>query len=159
MRALVLALTFALAACRADPRPALAIGAKSPDFALSGVDGKTHRLDDYTSSAVLAVVFTCNHCPASQFYERRIQQLHDDYREKGVAIVAISPNRPEAIPVPDLAWSDSGDSLPEMKTRAAFRQLDYPYLYDGDTQTVSKAFGVLATPHIFVFDKDRRLRY
>src|SRR5262245_8184349 len=123
MRALVLALTLALAACRADPRPALAIGAKSPDFALPGVDGQTHRLDDYMSSAVLAVVFTCNHCPASELYERRIQQLHDDYRAKGATIVAVSPNRPEAIPVADLAWSDSGDTLAEMKARAAFRKL------------------------------------
>src|SRR4029453_12770466 len=121
MRRFVVALSLAVAACRADPRPALAIGAKAPDFALPGVDGQTHRLDDYASSAVLAVVFTCNHCPASQLYERRIQQLHDDYRGKGVAVVAINPNRPEAVPVGELAWSETGDSLAEMKARSAFR--------------------------------------
>src|SRR6185295_3145946 len=56
-------------------------------------------------------------------------------------------------------YSDTGDSLKEMTTRAEYRHLTYPYLYDGDAQTVSKAFGVLATPQIFVFDKDRKLRY
>jgi len=159
MRGVLVAFSVALAACRADPRPALAIGVNAPDFALPGVDGQTHRLGDYASSAVLAVVFTCNYCPASQLYERRIQQLYDDYRGKGVAVVAISPNRPEAVPVSELAWSDSGDSLSEMKARSAFRRLEYPYLYDGESQAVSKAFGVLATPQIFVFDRARTLRY
>src|SRR5580765_6078076 len=93
---LVLAATMA---CRTGSSGSIAIGSAAPDFALPGVDGQTHRLADYAASPVLAVVFTCNHCPASQQYERRIQKLYDDYRSKGVAVVAINPNNPAAIPV------------------------------------------------------------
>ena len=46
-----------------------------------------------------------------------------------------------------------------MKIRAAYRHFDFPYLYDGDTQTVSRAYGPKATPHVFIFDQERKLRY
>ena len=46
-----------------------------------------------------------------------------------------------------------------MKGRAAHRQLQYPYLSDGQDQAVSKKFGVVSTPHVFVFDQARTLRY
>src|SRR5262245_49145386 len=159
MRRLVVGLALALGACRADPRPALSIGAAAPDFALPGVDGRTHTLAEYAGSPVLAIVFTCNHCPASQMYERRIQQLHDDFRAKGLALVAINPDDAAGIRLADLAYSDVGDSLAEMKSRATHRHLTFPYLYDGETQRVARTFGVVATPQIFVFDRQRTLRY
>jgi peroxiredoxin len=139
--------------------PILALGSPVPDFALPGVDGKVHRLSDYASSPVLAVVFACNHCPISQMYEQRIQQLQDDYGSKGVAVVAIQPNDPKAIRIDELDSSDTSDSLDEMKIRVEFKHLRYPYLYDGETQSVTRAYGPQATPHIFIFDKDRKLRY
>lgn len=159
---LVLASAFAAVAlpgCRSGPAPSMALGATAPDFELPGVDGKAHTLAEYAGSQVLAVVFTCNHCPASQLYERRIQKLYDDYRIKGVAVVAINPNNPDAIAVSDLRYSDVGDSLDDMKARAKHRRLEYPYLYDGEHQAVSKAFNVKVTPQMFVFDRDRKLRY
>ncbi len=139
--------------------PILALGSSAPDFALPGVDGKTHRLSDYASSPVLAIVFACNHCPISQMYEQRIQQMADDYRNKGLAVVAIEPNDPKAIRIDELDSSDISDSLEEMKIRVAYKHLRYPYLYDGETQSVTRAYGPQATPHIFIFDKDRKLRY
>jgi peroxiredoxin len=143
-----------------DPdHPVLALGASAPDFALPGVDGRTHRLADYAAAKVLAVVFQCNHCPVSQLYEARIQQLHADYQAKGVAVVAISPDSPKALRLEELNYTDVGDSLEAMKIRADHRGFAYPYLYDGETQAVSERFGVIATPHIFVFDAARRLRY
>jgi len=152
-------LALSLAACSVDSHPTLAIGSPAPDFALPGVDGRTHTLNEYSKSPVLAVVFTCNHCPASQLYEDRIKKLDDDYRSKGVALVAINPDNPGTIRLSDLGYSDVGDSLAEMKARAAHRRFDYPYLYDGDTQTVAAKFGVAAMPQIFVFDRQRTLRY
>ena len=143
-----------------DPaHPVLAIGSSAPDFALPGVDGKIHKLSDYAASKVLAVVFTCNHCPASQLYEGRIGGIYRDYRDKGVALVAINPDNPRSAAVEELAWTDVDDSLAGMKDRAAYRHLQYPYLYDGETQTVAGKFGVVATPQIFVFDLDRKLCY
>ncbi len=159
MRRLALCVVVALAACRAEPHQGLAAGTPAPAFSLPGTDGRTHALTDYQASPVLAVVFTCNHCPASMLYERRIQRLHDDYRGKGVALVAINPDSTDALGPADLAYTDVGDSLSDMKARAAYRHFDFPYLYDGDTQAAAKAFGVTALPQIFVFDRDRRLQY
>ena len=139
--------------------PILPLGSRAPDFSLPGVDGKTHKLADYASSPVLVVVFMCNHCPIAQMYEVRVQALADDYCDRGVAVVAIQPNDPKAIRIDELDSSDISDSLDEMKIRFEYKHLRYTYLYDGDTQTVTRAYGPQATPHVFVFDKDRKLRY
>lgn len=137
----------------------LSSGASAPDFNLPGVDGKMHRLGDYADAKVLVVIFTCNHCPAAQAYEGRITKLAADYRGKGVAVVAISPNDPLAIRLDELGYTDLSDSLAEMKIRAAEKGFNFPYLYDGRTQKVSMAYGPVTTPHVFVFDKERKLRY
>ena len=139
--------------------PILALGTPAPDFTLPGVDGKIHKLSDYSASPILVVVFTCDHCEIAQQYERRIGQLAADYRNRGVAVVAIQPNDPKAIRIDELADSDVSDSLPEMKVRAQYKHLAYPYLYDGETQDVARAYGPQATPHVFIFDQERRLRY
>jgi len=154
-----LLLAIASLAYAAPEHPILPIGSPAPDFALPGVDGQIHRLADYAASPVLVIVFTCNHCPISQLYEQRIQRLYEDYRDKGVALVAIQPNAPEALRIDELDSSDLSDTLAEMKIRAAYKHLTYPYLYDGDTQSVARAYGPQATPHVFVFDRERRLRY
>lgn len=139
--------------------PVLPIGAALPDFSLLGVDGRRHSPKEYAAARVLAVVFESNHCPASIAYEHRVHELYDKYRSRGVQVVAINPNNPKAVRLNELGFTDMNDSFEEMKLRAAFMQLPWPYLYDGETQAVSKVFGAVATPHIFVFDQDRRLRY
>ncbi len=142
-----------------EVHPTLALGSPAPDFSLPGVDGQIHKLSDYASSPVLVVVFTCNHCPIAQMYEKRIQQLATDYKDKGVAVVAIQGNDPQAIRIDELDSSDVSDTLPEMKIRVQYKHLTYPYLYDGDTQKVTRAYGPQATPHVFIFDQERHLRY
>jgi peroxiredoxin len=139
--------------------PILAIGSPAPDFALPGVDGKIHKLSEYAGSTILAVVFECNHCPVSQLYESRIEKLYKEYRGKGVTFVAINPNNPKSIRLNELGYTDVTDSLEEMKIRTAFRHIEWPYLYDGETQGVSIKFGVVATPHIYLFDQQRKLQY
>lgn len=139
--------------------PILAIGAQAPDFCLPGIDGQTHCLKEYGESQILVVAFTCNHCPTAQLYEQRIRRLAADYQDKGVALVAIEPNNPNAVRLDEMGYTDVGDSFEDMKTRAAYRQFNFPYLYDGETQSVSRAFGPSATPHVFIFDAQRKLRY
>jgi len=139
--------------------PTLAIGAQAPDFNLPGIDGKTYTLSSFKSSPVLVIVFTCNHCPTAQAYEDRVIQLTSDYKDKGVAVVAIMPNDPQAIQLDELGYTDMSDSFVEMKLRAKNKHYNFPYLYDGATQSVSHAYGPIATPHVFIFDKDRKLRY
>ena len=142
----------------ADPQP-LAIGCVAPNFSLPRIDGKTYTLEDFSAARVLVVVFTCNHCPTAQAYEERIIKMTADYKERGVALVAISPNDPKAIRLNELDYTDLNDSYEEMKVRAERKGFNFPYLYDGDAQAVSKAYGPVATPHVFVFDRDRKLRY
>ena len=108
---------------------------------------------------MLVVIFTCNHCPTAQAYEDRMIQLHKDYKDRQVALVAISPNDPLAVRLDELGYTDLGDSLEDMKLRAKDKKFAFPYLFDGENQKVSRAYGVMATPHVFIFDQQRQLRY
>jgi len=161
MKKLFILLCLALAAfAEEDTHQTLALGAHAPDFSLPGIDGKTHKLSDYSASRVLVIVFTCNHCPTAQLYEPRIKKLAAYSQSKGAALVAIDTNDPKAIRLSDeLLFTDVNDGLEDMKIRAAYRHFNFPYLYDGDTQVVGEAYGPKATPHVFVFDQKRLLRY
>jgi thiol-disulfide isomerase/thioredoxin len=145
-------------ATHAEPKT-LEIGSEAPDFSLPGVDGKIYRLRDFAKAPVLVVIFSCNHCPTAQAYEDRIIALANDYKPKGVALVMISPNSSKALNYSELGYSDMGDSFDEMKQRAKDKGFTFPYLYDGDDQKTALAYGPVATPHCFVFDRDRLLRY
>ncbi|MBV8389233.1 MAG: redoxin domain-containing protein [Mucilaginibacter sp.] len=137
----------------------LEIGASAPDFKLQGVDGKTYTLESFKNAKVLAVVFICNHCPTSQAYEKRLIKLTSDYSPRGVRVVAINPNNPASLRYDELGYSDVGDSFAEMKIRARNAHFNFPYLYDGETEVASNKYGPVSTPHIFIFDQERKLRY
>jgi len=137
----------------------LDIGKKAPDFDLLGVDGRRYTLGDFTQADVLVIIFTCNHCPTAQAYEERMKKLVMDYRNKGVVLVAISPNDPQAVRLDELGYSDMGDSFEDMKIRAKDMRYNFVYLYDGDGQEVSHVYGPQRTPHVFIFDNQRTLRY
>ncbi len=139
--------------------PTLAIGASAPDFKLPATDGKVYSLASFATAKILVIVFTCNHCPTAQAYEDRLIALTNDYRKKGVAVVAIMPNDPLSIRLDELGYTDMSDSFEEMKKRAATNHFNFPYLYDGKTETTSRKYGPIATPHVFIFDKERKLRY
>jgi len=139
--------------------PTLAIGAKAPDFDLPGVDGKRYTLASFAGAKVLVFVFTANHCPTAQAYEERIEKLHADFAGRGVQFVLVSPNDPLALRLDEQGYSDLGDSFEDMKVRAKDRGWTFPYLYDGETEAMSRQYGPVATPHVFVFDAERTLRF
>lgn len=139
--------------------PTLAIGSSAPDFCLPDFNHQTHCLKEYASSKVLVIAFICNHCPTSQLYEIRLKQIAADYKDKNVAVVAIEPNSPKAVRLDEMGYTDVGDSIEDMKVRAEFRNFNFPYLYDGEDQKIATAYGPTATPHVFVFDAERKLRY
>lgn len=139
--------------------PTLPIGSPAPGFSLKGTDQKMYSLQSFAAANVLVIIFTCNHCPTAQAYEDRIKQLVTDYKSKGVQVVAISPNDPKSVRLDELGYSDYGDSYEEMRLRARDKAFNFPYLYDGDTEAVSKKYGPIATPHVFIFDKKRMLQY
>ena len=139
--------------------PTLAIGSKAPDFSLKGVDGKTYSLKDFNKASVLVVIFTTTHCPTSQAYEDRIIAITNDYKKKGVAVVLINSSNDNAVNLSELGYTDLDDSYENMKIRIKDKGYNFPYLYDGLEQKAATAYGPAATPHAFVFDKDRILRY
>ncbi len=134
-------------------------GEKAVDFNLKGVDGKMYSLDSFSDAKVLAVVFSAPHCPTAQAYEDRLIDIQNDFDDKGVLVVMINPNHPEAVALEEMGYSDMGDSFEDMVARAKDKGYNFPFLYDGDTQETSIAYGPVATPHAFVFDEKLTLRY
>ena len=137
----------------------LKIGDSAPDFSLKGIDGKMYTLADFKDAPLLMVAFLSNHCPYSHAAETRLLPLVAEMKPKGLAMVAIDPDNPDAVDVGELGYSKYNDSFEEMKQYAKDRGFTFPYLYDGDTQSTAKAYGCLCTPHIFIFDAQRHLRY
>ena len=155
---LIVFLALVHAAFAADVQP-LQIGDDAPEFSLMGVDSNMYSLDDFEDADILVLIFTANHCPTAQAYEDRMIKLAEDYQKKGTAVVAVSSNHPPAVRLDELGYSDLGDSFADMQTRADDKGFNFPYLYDGDTQETALAYGPQATPHVFVFDGERKLRY
>ena len=137
----------------------LKIGDAAPDFSLKGVDGKTYTLADFKDAPVLMVAFLSNHCPYSHAAETRLLPMVAELKDRGLAVVAINPNSPSAVDIGELGYSKYNDSYDEMKLYAKEQGFSFPYLYDGDTQQTAKAYGAICTPHVFVFDRERKLRY
>jgi|688.fasta_scaffold15646_5 peroxiredoxin len=137
----------------------LKIGDAAPDFKLLGIDDKRHTLGDYRAAKVLMVAFISNHCPDSHAAEARIKKLIRDMPAGQFSLVAINPNSPDGLSIDELGFSKYNDGFDDMKKYAADEGFNFPYLYDGETQAIAKAYGCLATPHVFVFDAERKLRY
>ena len=137
----------------------LQLGDAAPDFNLIGVNDKRYTLADFRSHKFLLVVFLSNHCPYSHAAESRMIPWINKMKAKGLGVVSIQPNSPDAITVDELGYSKYSDSFEEMKLYAAENHFTFPYLYDGDKQAVAQAYGALATPDLFIFDENRKLRY
>ena len=127
----------------------LQLGDSAPDFSLPATDGQTYSLAHFQDAKVLVIAFTCNHCPYVINSEQRVLDFTRDYQEKSVAYVAINSNS---------ANTYADDSFEHMKQRARERGFDFPYLRD-ESQQVARAYGALRTPHFYVFDENRKLRY
>jgi peroxiredoxin len=138
---------------------ALQIGDAAPDFSLLGIDGKTYSLADFKDDPVLIVIFLSNHCPVSHAADSRFVPFVASLAGKGVGVIAINPNSVEGLRIEELGYAKYSDSYDEMKLYAKERGFNFPYAYDGGHQVAAKAYGCLCTPHMFVFDRDRRLRY
>jgi len=137
----------------------MAVGGAAPAFSLPATDGKTYSLASFAVSKVLCVIFTSNHCPDSVAAASRMEPIHQDYKDKGVAVVAVSSNNPGSLTPDELGYSPFGDSFEEMLPFSKDFGWTFPYLYDGDKQEFATACGAQSTPHVFVFDAGRKLCY
>ena len=156
--ACALAMFFAGGAMAANEPPVLPIGSPLPAFSLPGIDGKTYTDKSFTSD-FLVIIFTCAHCPTAQAYEERIKKLVTDYSAKKVTVLAINPNHEAAVRLDELAYTDLSDSFAEMQERAKRAKFNFLWLDDGPEQELSHKMGPVATPHVFIFDKARKLRF
>lgn len=145
---LLIAASF-LTLSNSAPRNHYVIGDKVEDFALKNVDGKVVSLANYPNAKGYIVIFTCNHCPYAQSYEDRIAALHKKYAPQGYPVIAINPNDPAIVPE---------DSFEEMQKRATEKAFPYPYLFDEKQEALAK-YGASRTPHVFLLDKDKVVRY
>ena len=127
----------------------LELGTTAPDFDLPGVDGKSYSLASFAGARALTVVFACNHCPHVIGTEERMQQFYADFRDQGMAMVSINSNETDSHPT---------DSFEHMRQRAGEKGFEFPYVRD-ESQAVALAYGALRTPHFYLFDGDRKLRY
>ena len=125
------------------------LGAEAPQFDLPGVDGQSHSLDSYADANVLVLVQSCNHCPYVQAWEGRLSAIASDYADRGVRVVAVNSN--DVVSHPE-------DSFEEMQKRSREQGFTFEYLYD-EPQAVAQALGAERTPEVFVYDRDRQLRY
>lgn len=143
---LALAYAFALPA----PGNGYEVGDVAENFSLqNAIDGEWVSLSDYADVNGYIVIFTCNTCPYAVMYEDRIIDLHNTFAPRGYPVVAINPNDPEIKP---------GDSYEAMKERAEEKNFPFPYLFDAE-QAVFPKYGAKRTPHIFLLDENRIVRY
>lgn len=137
----------------------LSIGDSAPDFSLPATDGKTYTLSNFKEPEVLMVYFTGTHCPTSHGLEKRLQKLINEMEEKSFGIIAINPNNDAGMTPDEYSYSIYTESFADSKRYAEDLGWKFPFLYDGDKQVVARAYGCLATPHVFIFDKERKLQY
>jgi peroxiredoxin len=131
------------------PSTMLALGTSAPSFDLPDFDGRRHALGDFSASPALLVAFICNHCPFVQHMRVEFAKFAREYAPRGLAVVAINSNDPEAYPQ---------DGPAAMRAEAASLGYSFPYLVDS-TQAVAKAYRAACTPDFLVFDAGRRLVY
>jgi len=125
------------------------VGDKARDFSLKNVDGTMISMDSFEEAKGFMIIFTCNSCPYSVAYEDRIIALHKKYADQGVPVIAINPNDDEKSP---------RDSYKKMIVRAEEKGFPFPYVYD-ETQKITKAYGATNTPHVYVLDAERTVKY
>ena len=160
MRSVLVAFFLAFAGvAAAEQPPTLAVGSALPAFSLPGVDGKTYTDQSFKDSNILVLIFTCPHCPTAQAYQERIKRLVNEYSSKGVKVVAINPNHADAVRLDEMAWTDLGDTFADMQERSKDQKFNFLFLDDGPKQELSHKMGPVATPHVFIFDKARKLRF
>ena len=137
----------------------LHIGDSSPNFNLPGIDGKQYSLSDFAGTDILVVYFTGTHCPTSHGAMGRVLEFVEDFQDESFAFVAINPNHSSGLRPDEFGHTDYDETFADSKRYAEDYGWTFPFLFDGDAQVTARAYGCLATPHVLIFDKERKLRY
>ncbi|HEV2121090.1 MAG TPA: thioredoxin family protein [Candidatus Bathyarchaeia archaeon] len=126
------------------------IGAGAPDFGnLLGVDGERYSLSSFQDKKLLVLLFVSNGCPTVKASQDRMLKIQRDYSGKSVQLLALNSNN---------SYLSPADTYAEMVLRNEERAFNFPYVKDDD-RAVARAYGAVCTPHVFLLDEERRLRY
>ena len=126
------------------------IGAGAPDFGnLLGVDGERYSLSSFQDKRLLVLLFISNGCPTVKACQERMIRIQKDYSGKKVQLLALNSNN---------SYLSPADTYAEMVLRNREKSFNFPYVKDED-RTVARAYGAVCTPHVFLLDEERRLRY
>jgi hypothetical protein len=125
------------------------LGSEAPDFDLSDPGGARVTRDSAVGEHGLLVIFACNHCPFVKHVGSHRGVLTNDWIERGVGVVAINSNDPDAYP---------DDAPPRMVESSRAWGWSFPYLVD-ETQEVARAYRAACTPDFFLYDRDLHLVY
>lgn len=115
------------------------IGEKAPDFVLTDLNGKKHRLSDYKGKGVF-LNFWGTWCKPCEEEMPFINRQYNKFKEKGVQVLAVNV----------------GESDFAVKKFAETYKLDFPILNDksGDVQS---AYRIDPLPATFLIDKDGKV--
>ena len=129
--------------------PNLEIGGRAPDFNLLGTNGKQYSLSTFDDKRLLVLIFSSNGCPTVKACEDRMISIQKDFAASSVQLLAINSNNEHLSPT---------DTFDEMVKRSKHKGFNFPYAKDLD-RSVARSYGAICTPHVFVLDDDRVLRY
>ena len=122
----------------------LAVGSKVDGFSLTDYQGKEWTLGDFQSKEAIVFAFIGTQCPLAKLYSAKLVELEQQYRDRGIAFVAVDSN--------------TQDSLAEMAAHARKFGIDFAFLKD-PSQKLADQMGVTRTPEVCVIDSESKIRY
>ena len=116
-------------------------GKNAPDFSVKDIDGKTHKLSDYSGRNVM-VVFWATWCPACNLEIPHLIELRKTLPDDKLAILAISNEEPE-----------------QLKQFAKSKGINYTVASLGDSSLPEPFAKVTSIPTTFFIDPNGRIQF
>lgn len=115
-------------------REGLKVGTPAPPFSLPDIRGRLTTLEEFRGRRVL-LVFTDPHCAPCDQLAPALVRLHEQNRDKGLAVVMVGRGEPE-----------------ENRRKAEQHRIEFPLVIQRHWE-LSKAYGIFATPAAFLIDE------
>lgn len=114
------------------------------NFTLKDTNGKSVSLSDFKDAKAVVVIYVATKCPVSNAYNKRMADLYNQFKGKGVAFIGINSNKAEG--------------AEEVKEHAKKNGLAFPILKDPNNQ-VADSYKAEVTPEVYVLQNGKNLLY
>lgn len=114
------------------------------DFTSQDFRGQEFSLSELKDSKLVILAFLGTECPLVKLYGSRLQDIADQYGDRGVSVIGINSNRQ--------------DNVTEIGAYMQRHGLEFRMLKDVGNK-VADQLGAERTPEIFVLDSQRKIRY